>query len=307
MPKRRRPPDEGRLIQGVYYAYVLGSALARAIPERLAYGLAAAAGTVWARLSTRRRAIVARNLSRVTALPVGSRELNRLVLEAFRSYARYWLETFRLVREGRDYFLDRFECRGEEQVWDMLKRGKGAIVVVGHLGNWDAAGAWVAATGHSIATIVEELRPRRMFEFFAEHRGRLGMTIYPARRGITEKLVEEVEKGSVVAIVGDRDLRGSGPEVTFFGERATLPGGPAALALRTGVPLLVGGVYSIRRGTRRGWYAQISEPLELPADPGPGAAAALTQQVARKLEEAIAHAPTEWHVFQPFWPADRRR
>ena len=140
MRRYKRPAGEGRLIQLVYYAYVAGSALARAIPERAAYGLAHRAGGLWTRLSKKRREVVRRNLMRITGLPSGP-ELDEMVVEAFRSYARYWFETFRLVREGPEFFLERFICEREDRLDAVVARGKGAIVVVGHLGNWDAAGA----------------------------------------------------------------------------------------------------------------------------------------------------------------------
>lgn len=303
-----RPPEEGRLIQLVYYGYVIGSAIARAVPEPLAYRLADALGTLQAKLSRKKRRVVARNLARVMGQPEDSPTVRKLVVEAYRSYARYWLETFRLVREDRDFFLERFRCVGEENLDGVLARGKGAVVVVGHLGNWDAAGAWVGASGRRLVTVVEVLKPRRMFEFFAEHRARLGMTIHPARPGITATLVREVEAGAVLAIVGDRDFRGTGPTVEFFGEAVTLPAGPASIALRAGVPLLFGGVRSLELPDgRRGWEAAIEEPIELPGPDVPDPVNELTQEIARRLERYIARHPEQWHMFQPVWPADRVR
>lgn len=303
--RSKRPPDEGRLIQSAYFAYVALSRLALALPEPVAYGLARVAGGLAARFS-KKRGTVARNLSRITGEPEGSERVRSLVVDAYRSYARYWLETFRLVREGREFFLDRFRAKGEEHLDAALERGKGVIVVVGHLGNWDAAGAWVGARGNRLVTVAEVLHPRRMFDFFVDHRAALGMTIYPAERGAILKLVEEIENGAVVAILGDRDLRGRGPEVEFFGERVSLPAGPASIALRTGVPLCVAGVYGVRFDDgRRGWEAEISEPIEPQEGAGAEGIKALTQEVARHLERCIAKRPEEWHVFQPFWPSDR--
>ena len=234
-PRYKRPPGEGRLIQLVYYAFVGGSALARALPERLSYGLARAAGRISARISKKRDQVRA-NLSRTSGLPIDSQELDRLVVKAYQSYARYWLETFSLVREDQDFFLDRFRSPNQDRLFGYVARGKGAIVVVGHLGNWDAAGAWVGANGHLLVTVAEVLKPRRMFDFFVAHRAKLGMVIHPAERGATLKLAEAVENGAVVAILGDRDLKGRGPVVEFFGEKVPFPAGPASVALEDGSP-----------------------------------------------------------------------
>jgi len=303
-----KPPEgEGRLLQLVYYAYVAFSRLALAIPESWAYRLASVAGSLAARRS-KRRDQVARNLARITGRPADHPETRVLVGEAYRSYARYWLETFRFVREDRQFFLERVQATGAENLDGVLARGKGAIVVVGHLGNWDAAGAWAGARGNLLVTVAEVLRPRRMFDFFVEHRSKLGMRIHPAQVGVTRTLIKEVNDGAVVAILGDRDLKGTGIEVDFFGARATLPGGAASIALKTGVPLLVAGVYGeVLSDGRRGWSVDISEPIELPEDAGPGSIAELTQRVGSKLEELIARRPEEWHVFQPFWVEDRMR
>jgi phosphatidylinositol dimannoside acyltransferase len=303
--RRGRPPDEGRLIQLVYYGYVAGSALARAIPEPAAYGLAKLLGSVAARRS-KKRPFVERNLARITGLRPDSSDMDELIVEAYRSYARYWLETFRLVREGPEFFLERFVCKHNDRIEEVRSRGRGAIVVVGHLGNWDAAGAWVGATGRKLVTLAEVLRPRRMFDFFADHRAKLGMTIYPAEAGATGDLVRALDEGAVVAILGDRDLKGRGPKVVFFGETTTFPAGPAVVAVKTGVPLLVAGVYGVERADgKKGWVAEISEPIELPDETGKDAIATLTQRVAHVMEGFVAKHPEEWHVFNPFWLADR--
>lgn len=279
--------------------------MARWIPEPLAYGLASGIGSLAARRS-KKRGTVARNIARITGQPVASERVGRLVDAAYRSYMTYWLETFRLVREDRSFFLARFQAEGEQNIADALARGKGVIVVVGHLGNWDAAGAWVGATGRRLVTVAEVLRPRRMFEFFAEHRAKLGMTIYPAQRGARERLIEEVEAGAVVAILGDRDLKGTGIEASFFGATTTFPRGPVTVAFATGAPVLVAGVYNARVDGKRGWVAEISEPLPVPDARDENAERALTQTIATKLEDMIRKAPEQWHVFQPVWPSDRQ-
>ena len=301
---RKRPRGEGRLLQLVYYAYVAGSRLALALPEKVAYGLAHSLGSLQWRLSKKKRAVVERNLVRITGLEEGSGALAELSREAFRSYARYWLETFRLVREGREFFLEHFRAEGDEKIDEAIARGKGVVVAVSHLGNWDAAGAWVGARGQTLVTVAEVLRPRRMFDFFVSHRARLGMVIHAAESGVTSKLVTAAENGAVVAVLADRDLKGTGPQVTFFGESAPFPPGAASVALRAGVPLLAAGVFSTtREDGRHGWSAEIVGPLEAAPD-ADDPVVDLTKQFAGELERFVAKRPEEWHVFQPFWSAD---
>lgn len=301
-----RPPDEGRLLQLVYYGYVAGSKFAAWLPEKVAYGLANLVGALAARRMRGKNGQLERNLARITGLPVGSPELFSLITEAQRSYARYWLETFRAVRKDADFFLDRMTHEGAEKIQAMLDKG-GAVVLIGHCGNWDAAGAWAGAKGWRVHTVAEMLRPKRMFDFFVRHRERLGLTIYPAQKGVTARLVEAVEDGALVPLLGDRDLKGDGVVIDFFGEPATFPRGTAALALRTGVPILFAGIRGTRHPNGRwGWHIEVSDAIEPPADSSEDAVDALTAAAVEHLEDFIRRYPTEWHVFQPFWIADRK-
>jgi KDO2-lipid IV(A) lauroyltransferase len=105
-----------------------------------------------------------------------------------------------------------------------------------------------------------------------------------------------------VCLLSDRDLAGDGIEVEFFGERTTLPAGPATLAVRTGAPLVPAGVYFRDHG---GHFAKIGPPLpvqregRLRDDVG-----RITQDLARRFEELIRMAPEQWHLMQPNWPSD---
>ena len=300
-----RPDDESRLLQLVYYAYRAGSAAARALPEPLVYGTAHFLGTLAARRSGR-RPLVARNLARVTGWDAGSPELQALVDDAFRAYARYWLETFRLVREKPEFFLERVSVKNPQNLDAGASRGKGTVAVVSHLGNYDAAGAWAASSGLDVVTIAEVLRPRRMFDFFVRHRSKLGMRIHPSQTGATEALADEARGGACVAIVGDRDLKQRGPVVDFFGEPAHLPAGPAIVATKADAPLVVAGVYSRESSDgRHGWYVEVGEPFEVAR--GEDAVESTTRKIATELEGYIRRRPQEWQaVFQRFWIADRK-
>jgi KDO2-lipid IV(A) lauroyltransferase len=256
---------------------------------------------------SKKRHQVARNLARVSGFSIDSPELDDLVEEAFRSYARYWFETFRLVRADKDFFLERTDAIGGDKLKKAAETG-GGIGVVSHLGNYDAAGAWAGAEGMHVVAVAEVLRPRRMFDFFVKHRSRLGMTIQPAAAGVTDALAQAARSGAIVAIVGDRDLKGTGVEVEFFGETATFPRGPAVVALKSGAPLMVVGVYNrVMDDGRPGWLLDVGDPLDIPTEHTDENVAEITRMVARELEGFVARSPADWHVFQPFWKEDRHR
>lgn len=180
-------------------------------------------------------------------------ELDELVRRGLRSYARYWMEAFRLPALSREQILATFRLDQEELLSSAVAAGRGVVIALPHAGNWDAAGAWVAANGWPITTVAERLKPEGVYERFLAFRQRLGMEILPTQGGerpAFDVLVDRLRAGAVVPLLADRDLSARGVEVDFFGARTRMPAGPALLALRTGAPL-----YVASSGTSRPWRA----------------------------------------------------
>ncbi len=190
--------------------------------------------------------MIARHLRRVDPTLEGV-ALRRAVQEAFDSYARYWLESFRLPSLSVDEVERGFDVDGFEHITDALAAGKGAIILLAHLGGWEWAGRWIADRGHPITVVVEKIEPPELFDWFVDLRSALGMHVVALGPDAGSTVVRALRANHVVCLLADRDLHRSGPEVEFFGERTTLPGGPATMALRTGAPILPTAVYFNRR------------------------------------------------------------
>ena len=145
-------------------------------------------------------------------------------------------------------------------------------------------------------------RAPELYDWFVSQRRGIGLTILPLGAEAGGVLLRTLRGGGLVGLLCDRDIVGNGVEVEFFGERTTLPAGPATLALRTGATLLPTAVYG---GPGRHHTAVIMPPVEavrsgrFRAD-----VTRLTQQVARDLETLIRRAPDQWYLFQPNWPSD---
>ena len=282
-----------------FRGYATGAWLARHLPESTARRVFRRGAGLAHDLLPGVRATVARNQSLVLGEPVPSPLVRIATREAFDLYARYWLDTFRIPVMGEETFRERFVFEHLDRIEGGLEAGRGVIVALPHMGNWDAAGHALAVRGHRIAAVAEELRPPRLLDLFLEHRRELGMHIVPliAGRGVSRQLTNLLAENWVVALVADRALSGRGVKVEMFGRTHTLPSGPAMLSLSSGAPLLVCPVYT----TDHGWRCRIGQPLEvertgsLRADAG-----ALTRLMAAEFERAIAARSVDWHMFQPF-------
>ncbi|MEV1328812.1 phosphatidylinositol mannoside acyltransferase [Micromonospora costi] len=287
--------------------FVAGGRVARALPRPI---VAAAFRAGADRVHRRGGGAAARlraNLRRVVGPDMPDAELNELVRQGLRSYARYWMEALRLPSLSREQILASFRLDGEEELAAAVAAGRGAVIALPHAGNWDAAGAWVAANGWPITTVAERL-PDGMFERFVAFREGLGMEILPNRGGprpAFDVLVDRLRAGAVVPLLADRDLSARGVEVDFFGSRTRMPAGPALLALRTGAPLYVASL----------WFepdracAAIEGPVPVPGpDEGPldQRVRALTQRIADELAAGVARHPEDWHMLQRLWLDQRR-
>jgi KDO2-lipid IV(A) lauroyltransferase len=288
--------------RSTYLAYRAGAAVALALPDRLTGPGAGLLGRVMGLAMRGRRTMLARHLARVHGPGMGESELNRAVDEAFRSYARYWLEIFRLPRETPESLGRSVVVEGFEHVEAASAGGRGVIFVTPHLGNWDLGGAWMAARGYRPATVAEVLEPPELFEWFCAYRRQLGMEIVPVGDGAGSTLLRALGEGRIVGLLSDRDLSGTGVEVEFFGERTTLPGGPATLALRAGVDIIPSTLlFDGPHGHRLIFCPPIIVERQgrLRED-----IARITQVLAGELESLVRRAPEQWHLLQPNWPSD---
>jgi lauroyl/myristoyl acyltransferase len=300
VPGRPRPGGAGTTL--ALPAYRLGSSLVRALPPRLT---SAAEGPLGAGLTmalpTRRR-LVERHLRRVLGPGVGPDELAPHVRGAFESYARYWIESFRLPALSRAEIRAGMWAEGLEHLEAALAAGRGAILALPHLGGWDFGGAWLAIRGHPLTVVVEPVQPPELLEWFTALRSEVGLTVVPLGPDAGSTVLRALRANRAVALLSDRHVGGSGVEVEFFGERTTLPAGPVTLALRAGATLLPTAVYF---DGRHGHMGLIRPPLALERSGSlRDDVARLTVDLAVELEALIRRAPSQWHLFQPNWPSD---
>lgn len=291
----------------IYLAYAAGWRLVRLLPERAAYALfQAVADAAW-----RRRGpgvlILEANLRRVVGPDVDGDALRALSRRGMRSYLRYWCDAFRLSGWSPERIVDTVEVVGGEHYRDALAAGGGVVLALPHTGNWDHAGAWSAAQGGPVTTVAERLRPERLYERFVAYREGLGMEILALSGSVADTmdgLARATRANRVVCLLADRDLKASGVPVTFFGEQARMPPGPALVALRTGAPLHPATVSYTDDGIRLRFHDRIEVPV---TGTTRERATAMTQAVADAFADAIAGSPQDWHMLQPLWISDVTR
>ncbi len=296
--------DDSGASRATYLAYRAGALAAQMVPPALGTPVARGIGRTLAIAMRGRRTMIARHLDRASGGSLHGPDLDRAVSRAFDSYARYWLELFRLPHEWGREVERNFTVDGYEHIEAAFAAGKGAIVALPHLGGWEWAAAWIAhVKSERLLVVVEPVEPPELFEWFARVRGAMGMEVVALGDDTATRALKALRENRIVCLLSDRDLSGDGIEVEFFGERTRLPAGPATLALRSGAPILPVAVYF---GSGRGHHGVVRPPIDTHRGEGRLRADVerITQALASEFESLIRAAPEQWHLMQPNWPSD---
>ncbi|KOG32221.1 phosphatidylinositol mannoside acyltransferase [Streptomyces resistomycificus] len=283
--------------------YGLGWAVVKKLPEPVAVRL----GRSIADLTWKRRGKGVQRLESNYARVVpdaGPERLAELSRAGMRSYLRYWMESFRLPAWSPERVKGGFEGQDLHHLMDGLAAGKGVILALPHMANWDLAGAWLTTTlNRPFTTVAERLKPETLYDRFVAYREGLGMEVLPHSGGTAfGTLARRLRDGGLVCLVAERDLSSSGVEVRFFGEATRMPAGPALLAQQTGALLLPVTLWYDDTPVMKG---RVHPPVEVPET---GTRAEKTSVMAQALADAfatgIADHPEDWHMLQRLWLKD---
>lgn len=291
----------------------IGSLASRALPLRPTVRLAELLGPiVGPRVMPAKAEQLGRHLQRVerwadpdppaASVPNG---ISASVGDGFGSYGRYWVESFRMPYIT-DRELDRgFSYIGYGKLEEVRAAGYGPIVVLPHLGGWEWAAAWLGRIAKvDVTAVVERLEPEEAFQWFTRLRSAYGVNVVPLGPRAMIELAAAVKRTDIICLLADRDIGANGVEVSFFGERTTVPAGPALLARRTGAPLVPTGVFF--RGRQR--VTVVGDPIwpdgSATGARGRAATTELMQTVVSHLEQLVVQAPDQWHLLEPNWPSD---
>ena len=213
---------------------VLGS-----LDWRLAGAIGARIGALGYRPLGIRRRVVERQIA--AAFPGMSESgVRRIARKAYEHLGRASIEAAILPRLGRDAVLDLFEGANFKVIEEALSHRRGLILVTGHLGNWELAGAYIAARGVPIDAIARRMKNPLFDRYLTETRSRIGMNVVHDADAVRQT-PRALREGRAVAFLADQGVLGlASTFVPFFGRPAKTPRGPAVFALRLGVPIVFG-------------------------------------------------------------------
>ena len=278
------------------FAYFAGWRIVRWLPERTAYRLAYAAADFVTKRKGKNVSRLRSNLQR-TKPNMTELDLDLLLIDAMRSYMRYWCDTFRFPDWSPERVRETVSVTNEHLLLDAISAKTGVIVTLPHAGNWDHAGAYFCGKGINLVTVVEHLKPEKLFLKFLSYRQAMGMEVLPLDGRVLGTLEQRLRQGALVALIADRDLSRSGIAVTFFGAPSRMPPGPAILALKTDAPLITAFVSYTETGIHID-FNQVSLPT---SGSDEEKISHIVQDMAQQFEVGITAHPEDWHMLQRIW------
>lgn len=288
--------ERSRRPQLLAASYRVGAKALRLLPPGLRHAAASPGGTAWYWLSSAQRHAALDNYAAALGRERKDPEVARVARRAFQNYGRMLMDFLLMGSLTREELIARVTFEGREHLDAALARGRGAIMAVPHMGSWDIAGSYGGAIGYRISAVAERF-PGSLNDAVVQTRQRFGLDVIMLGRAAVRGITDALRANRVVALLCDLE-QGPGVDVRFFGRRAIVPGGPAALALKTGAVLIPANQYLTSPGR---YIVHLDPPLSI----GEGdTKERLMQRVVDRFEDFIRERPDQWYAFRPMFRAE---
>jgi Kdo2-lipid IVA lauroyltransferase/acyltransferase len=277
----------------IYLVARAAVALAGLVPAGLVRPWGAALGSLALLLAPRERERARRQLAAAFSLPLHGRRVRILLRGVFSHLGGGAIELCRLLRRPASRPRVELPSSSRAALDRSLSRGRGAVFVTGHIGNWELMAIALASLGYPISTVAGESYDPRFTRLLDRGRSSFQVSsIFRGRPGTAARMLRALRANRILGFLIDQDTRVEGVFAPFFGREAHTPIGPVAIARRTGAPLLVGSIHRLRDGSHR---ISIEEP-PLPDDDA-GAARVLNAE----LERRVRLRPSQWVWLHDRW------
>ena len=269
----------------------------RAFPPAFRHAVAAPGGAAWFWLNARQRRAALDNYAAALDLDPSDPQVARIARRAFQNYGRMVLDFLLMGSLTKDELIRRTDVDGLEHLDEALTRGRGVIMALPHMGSWDNTGSYGGALGYPIMAVTGRF-PGSLNEAVVETRERYGLQVLLVGRPAVREIIQALGANRMVGLVCDQE-EGPGVGVTFFGRRATVPAGPAALALKTGAALMPGYQYMTASGRH---HIHLEGALSWPNGE---TKENLMQRIVHRFEAFIRERPDQWYAFRPMFKTER--
>jgi len=283
-----------------FYIYKFGQFCVTRLPLAWSYGIAIFMSDLHYLLSFRDRRAVRNNLQ---AIFPDKKDVTPMMREVFRNFGRYLVEFFRMrYFVDENYVNNKVRIHNLEAIDEVLSKGKGAVFVSGHLGNWEMGGVVLSLKGHKSVAIALPHKERPVNELFNDQREFWGLTVVPMQQAV-RKCLSVLHDNGIVAVVADRDFTQNGRVMDFLNRKALIPKGAALFASKTGAGIVP--VFFMREENNE-FSLHISDPIYPSSIVSNGQVddeilLEMMEKYKSVIEQKVKEYPTQWLMFRQFW------
>jgi lauroyl/myristoyl acyltransferase len=273
------------------------------LPVPALYVIADITAALAYRLATSARGNVLDNLRHVTP-DASETKIRKAARQVFRNVAYYYADFAHLPHiDVQQFYDERLTIHGvHEQLLPLLREGKGAIMLSGHLGNPELVLQGLAALGQTALAVTEPVEPPALARMLNGIRSSHGHEFHPVGVKGVKRIIQGLRSGKTAALMGDRDIEGPRMRLPFFGHETWMPTGPIELGLREGVPIFPS--FSYRRG-RFNLEAWLEPPIGITrTDDFQADVRATALEFIARLEARLRAEPWQWLVLERIWDDD---
>ncbi|MDD5156303.1 MAG: lysophospholipid acyltransferase family protein [Candidatus Omnitrophica bacterium] len=281
----------------IYFFYKFARFLALHLPLKAGYKIAVFISDFRYIFTPRDRINVAGNLSAIFP-DKSKKEIESIQIEIFRNFAKYLVDFFRFSELDAGYIKKNIKLENLDYLDEALSKGRGAIVLSAHLGNWELGGAVLALLGYHFWGVALMHKCKKINDFFNFQRQSKGVKVIPLGNAVRQCL-EVLGKNEIVALIGDRDFSEKGIVADFFNKPTFFPPGPAAFCLKTGSPIVP--VFMLRNRDDT-FTLKVEKPIEFPPSGDKNKdMLKLINRYKLIIENYIRAYPGQWYMFRRFW------
>jgi KDO2-lipid IV(A) lauroyltransferase len=245
-----------------------------------------------------RRRVADRNLARAFPdLPIAARR--RLCRRCFQHLGMMLMELAAVLVKPLERTIAQVTVEGTAQLEAVMKAHGRALVLTGHLGNWELLPAACRLTSYSLTIVARPLDSPTLDAMVTRLREKAGVELVDKRNAV-RPVLRALAGGRLVGILLDQNAaRHESVFVPFFGHPASTSRSIAVLALRTGAPVLP--IFTWREGSGR-HRVSVGAPIHIPqGSESADAIVELTRRCTEAIEEAIRRHPEQWLWMHARW------
>ena len=280
-----------------YIGYKILEFIAIATPYPITYFIAKVGARLWILTGVKVK-IIRNNVSKVLNLNINDKEIHRIANRIFINWAKNIVDFLKHPIISKEKLKQRVEIEGLEHLDNALKKGRGAVIITAHIGNFEWGACRIAVEGYKIWALSLVRKNRLVGKFFESNRLSKGFkTLYINRMLNVFRILKNNE---IVAIPSDWDPTGRAARpFKFFGRTAYLPTGALQIALKSGAPLIPSFVC---KKDKYKHFQIVEKPIDLIRE---GDKETLInknmEKVLEVMEKYIRNNISEWEMFHDIW------